>query len=157
MKRYAGSLAVFFVMLMLFAGNVARAEDGAKEQFEAAISFRNAQGELLSGKEIAIIIGRYWRELSYFDNVQISSNYSFHLTESFPRRLVVTFFLYSEGYGLHKGGAPLPCLWVVLDPAIQYQKITVSNPSTKGRCFSASATLWDFFAKLDARAILGTL
>ena len=70
MKRYAGSLAVFFVVFMLFAGNVARAEGSG--EFEAAIPFRNAQGELLSGKEIAIIIGRHWRKRSSFDRVQIS-------------------------------------------------------------------------------------
>ncbi|HEY4486332.1 MAG TPA: hypothetical protein VJB70_01185 [Candidatus Paceibacterota bacterium] len=155
MKRYAGSLAVFFVIFMLFAGNVARAEGSG--EFEAAISFRNAQGELLSGKEIATIIGRHWRELYSFDDVQISSNYSFQLEEGFPRRLTIMFFNYPSDYVLRKGGDSFLCLWVVLDPAVQYQKITVLNASTKGRCAWASATLRNFFAELDAGAILGTL
>ena len=64
------------------------------EPEEAAIPFRNAQGELLSGKEIAIIIGRHWRKRSSFDRVQISSNYSFQLEEDSPRRLVIEFFIH---------------------------------------------------------------
>ena len=153
MKRYAGSLAVFFVMLMLFAGNVARAEDGAKEQFEAAISFRNAQGELLSGKEIAIIIGRHWRKRSSFDRVQISSNYSFQLEEDSPRRLVIEFFIHPN----HSFVNTQACLATVLDPAVQYQKITVLKISNEGKCAWASETLKNLFSKLDVWEILGTL
>ena|SRR3989338_1337613 len=151
MKRYAGSLAVFFVMFMLFAGNVARAESSGG--FGAAISFRNAQGELLSGKEIATIIGRHWRKLSSFDRVQISSNYSFQLEEDSPRRLVVEFFIHPN----HSFVNTQACLATVLDPAVQYQKITVLKISNEGKCAWASETLKNFFSKLDAGEILGTL
>ena len=151
MKRYAGSLAVFFVVFMLFAGNVARAEGSG--EFEAAIPFRNAQGELLSGKEIATIIGRHWRKLSSFDRVQISSNYSFQLEEDSPRRLVVEFFIHPN----HSFVNTQACLATVLDPAVQYQKITVLKISNEGKCAWASETLKNFFSKLDAGEILGTL